>query len=86
MKKILLLSVLMFCFACNVDANDKEIFDKIIKDAITTLIMQKYSQIEVGNRLSLDVKSVFPKASATIKLNQKGKCIADWKTTETICY
>ena len=86
MKRIMLLSVFMFCFACNVDANDRELFDKIIKDAITTLIMQKYSHIEVGNRISLDVNSVFPQPSAKIKLNQKGKCIADWKTTKTICY
>ena len=86
MKRIMLLSVFMFCFACNVDANDRELFDKIIKDAITTLIMQKYSHIEVGNRISVDVNSVFPEASARIKLNQKGKCIADWKTTKTICY
>ena len=34
MKRILLLSVFMFCFACNVDANDRDLFDKIIKDAI----------------------------------------------------
>ena len=67
MKRILLLSVFMFCFACNVDANDRELFDKIIKDAITTLVMQKYSNIEVGNRISLDVKTVFPPAVCNFK-------------------
>ena len=63
----MLLSVFMFCFACNVDANDRELFDKIIKDAITTLVMQKYSNIEVGNRISLDVKTVFPPAVCNFK-------------------
>ena len=69
-----------------VNASDKELFDKILKYAITTIIMEKYPEIKSNNGLVFKIDRVFPTPSGRIIIQEKGKCVANWKTTNVDCF
>lgn len=77
---------LVCLFAFNAYASDKELAIKMLKSAITTIVMEKYSSIPVGNNTVLGITQVFPTPKGTWKVMQQGKCYADWKTGGTKCY
>jgi len=73
-------------FAFNAHASDKELAVKMLQSAITTVVMEKYSNILVGNNTVLGINQLFPVPQGTWKVMQQGKCYANWKTGETDCY
>jgi len=77
---------LICLFGCNAYASDKELAVKVLQTAITTIVMEKYSTIAVGNNTVLGVTQVFPTPKGTWKVMQSGKCYANWETGETDCY
>ena len=77
---------LICLFGCNAYASDKELAVKVLQSAITTIVMEKYSSIPVGNNTVLGITQVFPTPKGTWKVMEQGKCYADWKTGGTKCY
>ena len=73
-------------FAFNAYASDKELAIKVLQTAITTVVMEKYSTIPVGNNTVLGITQVFPTPKGTWKVMHSGKCYANWKTGGTDCY
>ena len=84
MKYIIFAVVGLFTF--NAHASDKELAKKVLQTAITTIVMEKYSTIAVGNNTVLGVTQVFPTPKGTWKVMQQGKCYANWNTGGTDCY
>ena len=77
---------LICLFGCNASASDKELAIKMLQSAITTIVMEKYSSIPVGNNTVLGITQVFPTPKGTWKVMQQGKCYANWNTGGTDCY
>ena len=60
--------------------------DKLIKNAITTIVLEKFNKVSVGKKVEINIEQVFPSISGNFKLKKKNKCVANWKTTKIDCY
>ena len=67
-------------------SSDKELIDKLIKNAITTIVLEKFNKVSVGKKVEINIEQVFPSISGNFKLKKKKNCVANWKTTEIDCY
>ena len=86
MRLVLKFITMILLSVSYVNASDKELFDKILKNAITTIIMEKYQEIKSNNGLVFKIDRVFPTPSGRISIQEKGKCVANWKTTNVDCF
>ena len=75
-----LILVFLMGFSKIAYSSDKELFDKILKNAITTIILEKYPSVETNNGIVFKLNRVFPTPSGTFNVREKGKCKANWKT------
>ena len=81
-----LILVFLMSFSKIAYSSDKELFDKILKNAITTIILEKYPSVETNNGIVFKLNRVFPTPSGTFNVREKGKCKANWKTTKIDCF
>ena len=81
-----LILVFLMGFSKIAYSSDKELFDKILKNAITTIILEKYPSVETNNGIVFKLNRVFPTPSGTFNVREKGKCKANWKTTKIDCF
>ena len=70
----------------NANASDKELATKVIQNAITTVVMEKFSSTEVSNGVVANIHRVFPTASGSWTIRETGKCYEDWKSGKIKCY
>ena len=81
-----LILVFLMSFSKIAYSSDKELFDKILKNAITTIILEKYPSVETNNGIVFKLNRVFPTPSGTFNVKEIGKCKANWKTTKIDCF
>ena len=81
-----LITVFVVSFSKFALSSDKELMDKLIKKAITTIVLEKFDKINVGKKVEINIEQVFPSISGNFKLKKKNNCVANWKTTEIDCY
>ena len=81
-----LILVFLMSFSKIAYSSDNELFDKILKNTITTIIMEKYPSVETNNGIVFKLNRVFPTPSGTFNVREKGKCKANWKTTKIDCF
>ncbi len=81
-----LILVFLMGFSKIAYSSDKELFDKILKNALTTIILEKYPSVETNNGIVFKLNRVFPTPSGTFNGREKGKCKANWKTTKIDCF
>ena len=82
----LLISVFAVSFSKFALSSDKKLLDELIKNAITTIVLEKFNKVSVGKKVEINIEQVFPSISGNFKLNKKNNCVANWKTTEIDCY
>ena len=82
----LLISFFVVSFSKFALSSDKELLDKLIKNAITTIVLEKFNKVSVGKKVDINIEQVFPSISGNFKLKKKNNCVANWKTTESDCY
>lgn len=73
-------------FITNANASDKELATKVIQNAITTIVMDKFSSTEVLDGVVVNIHRVFPTPSGSWTVRETGKCYADWNSGKTKCY
>ena len=81
-----LILVFLMGFSKIAYSSDKELFDRILKNALTTIILEKYPSVETNNGIVFKLNRVFPTPSGTFNVREKGKCKANWKTTKIDCF
>ena len=54
-----LILVFLMSFSKIAYSSDKELFDKILKNAITTIILEKYPSVETNNGIVFKLNRVF---------------------------
>ena len=80
------ISVFAVSFSKFAFSSEKEILDKLIKNAITTIVLEKFNKVSVGKKVEINIEQVFPSISGNFKFKKKNNCMANWKTTEIDCY
>lgn len=73
-------------FIANANASDKELATKVIQNAITTIVMEKFSSTEVSDGVVVNIHRVFPTPSGSWTVRETGKCYADWNIGKPRCY
>ena len=81
-----LITVFVVSFSKFALSSNKELMDKLIKNAITTIVLEKFDKINVGKKVEINIEQVFPSISGNFKLKKKKNCVANWKTTKIDCY
>ena len=64
-KISLLGTIFISLFITNANASDKELATKVIQNAITTVVLEKFSSTKVSNGVVINIHRVFPTPSGS---------------------